>query len=167
MAGKKRKKPDAPPEVQQKAEKVGGPVYQAGRDVHITAPAGDDKKDPVKRIHLWLGIVVAIIVIVTGVFDIFGIFPDRTQPESARYYGLLLDEDGQPVANATISIRSEQESGQLLGKGETKRNGEFSVAVKAKPESTAWVVITKDGMVGFEGMQVLAGSNRPSFRRQP
>ncbi len=140
---------------------------QDGSDVIISQPAGDKRKNGLKRIATILVIVLAIPGSYLAYLNIREKNKENLVPETAQYYGVVRFEDGNPVPNATIRIESSSQSGEVLGVGQTKSNGQFNFIVKANPEAAVWVTITKDGIVGFAEMQVLAGNKSLTFKRGP
>ena len=127
----------------------------------------DEKKDRAKRIALYLGIfATALTIVMALVFEIPEKIGKLITPSSAKYYGVVQDESGNPVSDATIRVFPSPESDKLLGTGNTQPNGEFNIVVKAKPESQVWVVITLEGDTCFAGFQILAGSNKPPCRKR-
>ena len=162
--GRKKK---IPPSVKQEFGDVQGHDTQDGSDVIISQPASDKRKNRLKRIATILAIVLAIPGSYLAYLNIREKNKENLVPETAQYYGVVRFEDGTPVPNATIRIESSSQSGEVLGIGQTKSNGQFNFIVKANPEAAVWVTITKDGIVGFAEMQVLAGNKSLTFKRGP
>ena len=66
-----------------------------------------------------------------------------------------IDENGKPVGNAEIVIYDKTGDEVNIGSGKTDSNGDFGFDVKAKPEDAAYIVVTKDGHIGFKGHKIL------------
>ena len=130
-------------------------------------PADDKQKNRLKLILACSALILAIPGSYLAYMNIIEKSRENIEPETAQYYGVVRFEDGTPVPNATIRIESSSQSGEVLGIGQTKSNGQFNFIVKANPEAAVWVTITKDGIVGFAEMQVLAGNKSLTFKRGP
>jgi len=133
---------------------IGDNNIRAGRDVIITQPA--------KRMSF--GKRIALSVVAFAVFMTFMIYQKVTQEptmsEGAKYYGVVLDEDENGVANAIIEIKEANDSTRILNSGSTFPSGEFNILVKVKPGSIVWVKISKAGYKDFAGMKSLSGNDK-------
>ncbi len=171
--------PPPAPAPGQTATSHDGNVIQAGRVVIFVPPTS--KKSFGKSLAL---LVVTVAVSLTFIFlqkvtheppyekpnespDIIG---NRKSALGALYYGVVLDENENGVANATIEIKEASDSTRLLGSGQSLPNGEFSILAKVKPGSTVWVKISKAGYKDFTGMKSLNGNDKvilTKLRRAP
>ena len=150
MAQKSKKKPAA-----QKSTK--------GKTKTAQMPA--EKK--IVRVHRILEITAAIIAIITFIITFPMLLKECSTPESARFYGVVVDEGGKPVANAEIVVQEKVGDKVRLGFDKTQSNGEFNFVVKAKPKATIWVTVKKSGNVGFQGYKNLIGNTKIIFKRAP
>jgi len=169
MPQKKRNKSETPQSQTQTASNTGGQVIQAGRDVIISQPKSEskDRKGFGKRIARWLGIFAAVFGIIISVWQVW---QDNGSSLGARYYGVVEDDSGRGVADATIEIKDASNSTNILGIGQTHSNGEFSILIKAKPGSTVWVKVSKAGYKEIAGMKSLGGNDKvtlSALRREP
>ncbi len=108
------------------------------------------------------GALIGVIVLLwlPRVADILGfdVIRDET-PKSSRFYGVVEDENGMPISGAEIIITEKEGELDRLGYGRTLPNGEFDLVVKAKPETTLWVTVIKDGIIGFQNYLPMLGSH--------
>lgn len=128
-----------------------------------TAQVPAEKK--IIRVHRILEITAAIIAIITFILTFPMLVKECSAPESARFYGVVVDEAGKPVANAEIVVQEKEGEKTRLGFDKTQRNGEFSLPVKVKPEATIWVTVSKDGQIGFQGYKTLLGNATILFKK--
>lgn len=128
-----------------------------------TAQVPAEKK--IVSLHRILEITAAIIAIITFIFIFPTLVKDCSTPESSMFYGVVVDEAGKPVANAEIVVQEKEGDKTRLGFDKTQSNGEFSLPVKAKPEATIWVTVSKDGQIGFQGYKTLLGNTTILFKK--
>lgn len=152
-SGADKRKRRKPPSINQVARDTSGQVIQAGRDVVIGRP--NSEKGLAKKLALWLGILSALVTIATFVWQFW---PENS--ESARYYGVVLEQSTKNgIAGAEIEIKEAANVSTMIGQGRSHSNGEFSLLVKARPGSTVWVSVKKDGYKKFFGMKNLSGND--------
>lgn len=99
---------------------------------------------------------------VADIFDL-NLIKDET-PESSRFYGVVEDENGKLIADAEIIITVKEGESDRLGYGRTKLDGEFDLVVKAKPQTTLWVTVIKDGVIGFQNYLPILGNQEIIFK---
>jgi len=122
-----------------------------------------DKK--LKKIALRLGIIGSILVIITFVCNLPQCIKSVT-PKSARLYGIVVNEAGQPIADAEITVTEKEGDKVRIGFDKTQSNGEFNFILKEKPKATVWVTVSKDGHIGYQNYYNLMGNARIVFRRK-
>jgi len=167
MVKKLKKEPEANKTTKQEAGIEGVDSYLAGGDIDITRREEAQKSGKrLEKVTKWLGIIVAITIIISFLFDLPKKIREALAPKSAMFYGVVIDETGQFVANAKIAIQEKEGDKVRIGFDKTRPNGEFSFVVKAKPEATIWVTVTKDGYIGFQGYKALLGNTTILFRRK-
>lgn len=113
------------------------------------------------------GALIGVIVLlwlprVADIFDL-NLIKDET-PESSRFYGVAEDENGKLISDAEIIVTEKDGEIGRLGYGRTKSNGEFDLAVKAKPQTTLWVTVNKDSVVGFQNYLPMLGNHKIIFK---
>lgn len=97
----------------------------------------------------------------------FFVFEDNAElPQSCRFYGVVRDIQKNPLPHTEIEVREVSTNGRLIGKGQTKNNGEFDLIVRARPQSTVWVRLTRNNIVGFENYILLIGNHEIIFGKQ-
>ena len=128
-----------------------------------TAQVPAEKK--IVSLHRILEITTAIIAIITFILTFPMLVKECSTPESAMFYGIVVDETDKPVANAEIQVQEKEGDKTRLGFDKTQANGEFSFQVKAKPEATIWVTVSQDGQIGFQGYKTLLGNTTILFKK--
>ncbi len=128
----------------------------------IVSPKSEKKRE---KIAAWLGIFVLIIGIITFALDL----PQKLKkvaPQSTRFYGFVIDETGQPVGDAVITVTELEGDKDRIGFDKTKPNGYFNLVVKEKPEATVWVTVSKDGHIGFQNYKSLMSNTKILFKKE-
>jgi hypothetical protein len=153
----------------QHASNVQGPVYQAGRDVHVTiaAPTEEPKKKLLEKWQTWVVFLSALVVLLGALTELPKKFletlhavRESVAPE-CQFTGRVWDSRGQPVAGVEVIVHGEK------GAGTTNVNGEFSFAVKNKCNEPVQVSLKKDGVLQDLGSQTLPGPVDLTFKGQP
>ena len=85
-------------------------------------------------------------------------------PENSRFYGMVEDESGKLISDAEIIITEKDGEFDRLGYGRSEPNGEFDLLVKAKPQTTLWVTVIRDGVIGFQNYLPMLGSHKIIFK---
>jgi len=167
MAKKSKKEPKVDKTTKRQAEVEGSDDYLSGRKIDITKPEEAPRSEKrLEKTTKWLGIIVAVTIIISFLFDLPRKIREALTPKSAIFYGIVIDETGQFVANAEVVVQEKEGDKVRIGFDKTRPNGEFSFVVKAKPEATIWVTVTKDGYIGFQGYKALLGNTTILFRRK-
>jgi len=167
MAQKSNKKPDASKDIKQQAKVEGGNSYQAGGIIHISRIAEPKKTEKkVDKLQKWLAVIISFTVIITFIFGLPKMIEKFSTPESTRFYGIVIDETGQPVADAEIVIRGKEGDNFHLGSGKSSSTGEFNFSVKARPDATIWVTVVQNGHVGFKGYKNFLEHDPILFKRK-
>jgi hypothetical protein len=113
------------------------------------------------------GALIGVIVLLwlPRIADLFGFNMIKDEsPESARFYGVVEDENGKLISDAEIIITEKDGELGRLGYGRTMSNGEFDLLVKAKPQTILWVKVIKDGVVGFQNYLPMLGNHKITFK---
>jgi len=139
----------------QNVENVSGRVIQAGGNVTVNEKSS---KTVGEKIAIWVGIAVGLVTIITAIIKFQG-----SVTTSARFLGLVVDQNNQGVEAATVFTLS-MLHGDTLGFGQTDARGEFSFTVKSKPESSVYILIEKDGKTQQHGFETLAGNKRLTLK---
>jgi hypothetical protein len=116
------------------------------------------------------GALIGVIVLlwlprVAGIFDI-NLIKDET-PESFRFVGEVVDENDEAIPDAEIIITEKEGESERLGYGRTMPTGEFDLAVKAKPQTTLWVTVKKDGVIRFKNYRIMLGNQKIVCNQKP
>ncbi len=108
----------------------------------------------------WVFLLAGIVTILGFIFNLPQKIEGMVRPESARLWGIVLNTDEQPVADALIDVRREEGADTRIGHATTNTDGTFSFVVKSKSEESVWVTVSLDGRVGYEGYLALLGNKR-------
>ena len=122
-----------------------------------------DKK--LKKIALRLTIFLTFLGIITHVCDLPK-YIKSFAPQSTRFLGFVIDETGQPVADAVITVTEIEGVKDRIGFNKTQPNGYFNFVVKEKPEATVWVTVSKDGHIGFQNYKSLMPNTKILFKKE-
>ena len=128
----------------------------------------DDQQVRIRRLRVKVkGAVIGVMVLLwlPRVADIFGVnlIKDETL-ESSKFYGVIEDENGKLIFDAEIIITEKESETDRLGYGRTMSNGEFDLLVKAKPQTTLWVTVIRNGVIGFQNYLPMLGSHKIIFK---
>lgn len=128
----------------------------------------DDQQVRIRRLQVKVkGAVIGIMILLwlPRIANVFGInlIKDETS-ESSRFYGVVEDENGKLISDAEIIITEKDGEFDRVGYGRTQPNGEFDLLVKAKPQTTLWVTVTRNGVAGFQNYLPMLGSHRIIFK---
>lgn len=128
----------------------------------------DDQQVRIRRLRVKVkGAVIGIMILLwlPRVADVFGLnlIKDET-PESSRFYGVVEDENGKLISDVEIIITEKDGEFDRVGYGRTQPNGEFDLLVKAKPQTTLWVTVIRDGVIGFQNYLPMLGSHKIIFK---
>lgn len=161
MAKKKNKNPNVPPEkTRNRKQPKSGEAQSTFTNDQLSRDKG---KNIAQKFAVWLGIVAALLTIVTFVLDLPGKLRKNWLPASTRYYGKVVDAAGNGVAGAEIIVL-QSAGGDTVGIGRTLENGDFNFIIKARRESSVFVTVHKSGQIGFSEYKVLAAGDKILFK---
>lgn len=143
----------------QKAHVEEGSSYQAGRDIIIQQP---EKPETLRRkVAVWLGIFAALATMLT--FVLTQTSGEDEVPDSAHLFGLVYDENSDPMDRAVIEVRRTEGDTTRIGHFTTQRDGAFDFGVQSKPGSTVWVTVTRNDTLGYANAVTLLGNTIINF----
>lgn len=154
---------EIPPPAPAPSQPASGVHFGGNKDIAVGGDIiGQDQKPASKKsfrkslawLSATLGVLMALIVLQQMTPKSADIH------EGAMYYGVVLDENGNGIVDATIEVKAASDSTRLLASGQSLSNGEFSVLIKVKRDSTVWVKISKAGYKDVIGIRDLKESDK-------
>ncbi len=127
-------------------------------------PKGVEKKPLLERWQAWVAFLSALVVLIGAMTDLP---PKLVQvyktvagvANKCQFSGTVVDVAGNAVAGAEVIIVGE------ANKDTTDANGLFSFEAKRKAGETVEVMVIKDGVKGYNGLETLPGPVTLPFTR--
>lgn len=145
---------------------VQGNVYQAVGDIHVSVPPPPEKqkKKLLERWQTWVAFLSTLVVLIGAMTDLplnlVQVYKTVAGvAEECQFSGTVVDNAGNTVAGAEVLIIGE------TNKDTTDANGLFSFEAKRKVGETVEVMVIKDGVKGYNGLETLPGPVTLMFAR--